>query len=625
MNDVGDSSSAKSSRAYLRRTVQLLLGRSWILALALGAIVALLPWLGVQGLWIYWLALTGINGLVVSGLNLTFGYAGEFAFGQIAMFAAGAYGAAYVELHGTHFLLAGLAVGALCGAVVGVVSGIPGSRLGEWPLAMISFFLVIIIPNIVNLIPSITGGAPGLVGLGSPTLIGPLDTRDLYVVIIVIFALWLSFLRNYILSRQGIALRVLSASPLLLRSLGLSPYRLRLTVYVIGSIPAGLAGALFAYFYQFVAPGAFTFSVAIGIFAASMLGGSGTIYGAIVGSLVLQGIPLISGGFTTAALLVYGCVLLLGGLAFRQGIVGVVAAFFDRRTSWSSGRLLETPAMARSHRGGVMNRALPWVLQVRGQALVLDSIEKSFGGVAALSGVSMRVEPGQITALIGANGSGKTTLLNIVSGFERPDKGRVMLGGEDIGNKSDVYRARLLGRTFQTPWIPPGLSTVGVVASGRLSAERSSVLSAATRSRRHVQVEDRDLSAALSALKMMDLLAVADAEAVSLPLGVRRLVEVGRALVRLPAVFLFDEPAAGLDEDEKEKLIEVMQRLKDAGATVLLVEHNMSLVEAAADTVYLLDLGKVVASGSYETVRVSADGIEEMYLRERGLNIRSET
>jgi branched-chain amino acid transport system permease protein len=600
---------------------------AWLFPLALACVAVALPWIGAHGLWAFWLALTGINALIVSGLNLTFGYGGEFAFGQVAMFAASAYGVAYADEHGVRSVLIGLLIGAAIGAVIGLISGIPGLRLGQWPMAMVSFFLVLIIPNVINIAPGVTGGSTGLAGLDPGTLFGKgLTLNQTYIVIMVVLIAWIAALRNYIFSRHGVALRVLKTSPMLTQSLGKSPYKMRMAIYVLGSVPAGLAGALFVYYFQFVSPSTFTFTFAIGIFAASILGGSGTLYGAIIGSAVLQGIPLVISGFSSASLLIYGVLLIFGGLVFRRGVSGLITWTLLGKRPAGGDSIIETTSMreALSRRAEPRASAEQWNLACQGQTLEIGDVRKAFGGVHALSGVSLRAQPGQITALVGANGSGKTTLLNIVSGFEHPDSGTIVIGGEHLEQKSEVYRATRLGRTFQTPWIPTGLSAAGVVASGRLASEHSSGLGAVLRSRRFRRIEAADTAATLAVLDLLELSPVASSEAVALPLGTRRMVEVGRALVRLPDVLLLDEPAAGLDEGERENLIRIMRQLRDAGATLLLVEHNMAVVEAVADTVYLLDLGQVVASGTFESVRSSAIGAEK-YFVESYVQIEIET
>jgi branched-chain amino acid transport system permease protein len=592
---------------------------SWVPTIAVLAVLGAAPFLGIGGQWIYFLQIASIFALIASGLGLSFGYAGEFALGQIVMFAVGAYVTGYMAMHGVTDLIAGLAAGGVAAVVIGVVTGIPGLRLGHWSLAMISFFLVFTIPDLVLLAPGVTGGAIGLYGLPSPTL-GSLtmSSDELYVASFIVLGIWLFFVRNLMASRNGVTVRMLRASPLLVRSLGLSDYRLRIIVYVLGSVPAGCAGALFAYAYQFVGTSAFGFDVSIGVFAAVILGGSQTIYGPVIGAAVLQGVPLLISGFSRASLLVYGAILLVGGLVFRTGLLGALERVFGRWLgSWSGGQVYweaVRPGPARPFASGQdRSPATSWQFLCRGEPLVLDGIRKHYGGVNALQGVSLVARPGEVTALVGANGSGKTTLLNVICGFTKQDAGTVTIGGENVGQLKVFKRAAFLGRTFQTPIIPGSLSALEVVAAGRYSVERSNTVAAVLRTRAFRRIRHRDVVSASSVLKLVGLGGVANASASALPFGTRRILEIARVLVRQPGVILLDEPAAGLDDDERQRFLELLETMKVAGATILLVEHNMDVVEAAADTAYLLDLGQVVSSGSLAEIRASATGIERYF------------
>jgi branched-chain amino acid transport system permease protein len=203
-----------------------------------------------------------------------------------------------------------------------------------------------------------------------------------------------------------------------------------------------------------------------------------------------------------------------------------------------------------------------------------------------------------VTALIGPNGSGKTTLLNVVSGYYPADEGRVELDGRRLDGLAAHLRARAgVGRTFQTPTIPDGLTVREAVRTGAIEAEvglLATVLRLPSYWRREREAR-RDVDLILSALgiagRQHEL-------AAALPLGTRRLVELGRALALRPAVLLLDEVASGLDRDEVAELGQVIRRLRQAGATVVLVEHNFDLIQSVADHVVVLAEGRVLAAGT---------------------------
>jgi len=226
-------------------------------------------------------------------------------------------------------------------------------------------------------------------------------------------------------------------------------------------------------------------------------------------------------------------------------------------------------------------------------------VSKNFGGNQALLDVSLSASPGQITALIGPNGSGKTTLLNMVCGFYRTDSGEIILG-EDRLNHLAPHRIALAGvaRTFQTPNLPTGITVAEAVSSGRYAKARASMWSAVFRTPKYRRVRKADAAQADQVLELVGLADVRDTEATALPLGRRRLLELAKALIASPRVLLLDEIASGLDEDEVDRIGVLLAKFREAGATVVLVEHNFRLVLEVADHIAVLAHGQVIAEGS---------------------------
>ena len=226
-------------------------------------------------------------------------------------------------------------------------------------------------------------------------------------------------------------------------------------------------------------------------------------------------------------------------------------------------------------------------LEVSG-ALAVRGVTVSFGGNRALDGVTLTAEPGRVTGLIGPNGAGKSTLFDVVSGLRRPSAGRVLFGDRDVTRMRPARRCRHgLARTFQR-----------LELFGRLSV-RDNLLVAAELGRGR-----RDAGRTVSEIiERLDLAGVADSAADILPTGIGRLVEVGRALAVRPKLLLLDEPAAGQDSEETERFAALLRSLADDGTAVVLVEHDMGLVMGVCDEVYVLDLGKIIASGPPEVIR----------------------
>jgi branched-chain amino acid transport system ATP-binding protein len=248
----------------------------------------------------------------------------------------------------------------------------------------------------------------------------------------------------------------------------------------------------------------------------------------------------------------------------------------------------------------------------------VTGVSKRYGGVNAVQDVSFRVEAGAIKAIIGPNGAGKTTLFNLVSGFATPDGGSVRLGGEAIeGRPPHQVAARGLSRTFQHMKLFAGMTALENVMVGRHLRSRSGFVSGMlhlpwTR-REDAEVRDR----ALEVMELLGIAALADAEATSLSYGQQRAVELARALAPDPRIVLLDEPAAGLNMRETRELARLVTRIRDRGVTVLLVEHDMSLVMGISDEVLVLSYGEKIAEAAPRAVQRDPE-VVRIYLGDEG-------
>jgi ABC-type branched-subunit amino acid transport system ATPase component len=231
-----------------------------------------------------------------------------------------------------------------------------------------------------------------------------------------------------------------------------------------------------------------------------------------------------------------------------------------------------------------------------------------FGGLMALSEVSIDVAPGRIAGLVGPNGAGKSTLLGVLSGLCRPNAGRVWLGGQEVTNTSCRNRARRgLARTFQQPELFLGLTVrEHLVLAYRARTARQRLWRDMFDPRSLLPPPARETERVAELLGLLRITAVADAPVAALPLGVVRLVEVGRALASDPHVLLLDEPLSGLDHRAADNLLAVFRRIVDETEhplSLVLVEHDVAAVLALCDTVFVLDFGERIAAGTPEEIR----------------------
>lgn len=244
-------------------------------------------------------------------------------------------------------------------------------------------------------------------------------------------------------------------------------------------------------------------------------------------------------------------------------------------------------------------------------ALEAHGLTKAFGGVLAIDDVSFSVRAGSLTAAIGPNGAGKTTLFNVVTNLYRPDAGTASCFGVSLaGYTPDAIAALGLVRTFQTARVFPGMTVLENVLVGAHLRVRSRPWQQALWLGAVRSEERAILMKAEALLEIVGLTGRRDDPAVSLPLGEQKLLEVVRALMAGPQVLLLDEPAAGLNDVETAELARLLLAVRAAGVTLMVVEHNMSLVMGIADEIIVLDLGRVIATGSPADVQSNPRVIE---------------
>jgi branched-chain amino acid transport system permease protein len=532
--------------------------------------------------------------IVAIGLNFAFGYAGELALGQPVLVAIAAYTAGLLSARlGWSFGQA--IVPAVAAAVVAsVVLALPSLRVRGWYYAVISFFAIAVLPDVLEAFAPVTGGDSGLTGI-APMALGTtiLPSWAVYEVILVTAAVaWLA-VRNLVVSDWGMVIRTMRDHPLAAASSGVNLHVTRAWVAVLLAIPCGLAGVEYAHSQLYLTPSNFAFDMILLLIGGVFLGGRGTLWGPVLGIAVFQGISFWVGPFSGLNQLFLGAGVLIAALFFRGGIVATGrrwrARLAGRRRHRATDDEVELAARPRLELEAPSGTA---ALSVRG-------VSRSFGGVVALEDVDVELRAGRVLALIGPNGSGKTTLLNLVSGFVAPDAGSVVLNGTDVSGLSANRIARLgLGRTFQVPRLVDELTVVQNVQLGLVGRDRQRVLSGLLRLPWQVGRERRGRERARHVCRLLGFSdGLMEAPAGTLPLGLKRLAEIGRAVVAGTPLVCLDEPAAGLNAPERRRLAEVLRALARTGRAVLLIEHDTRFVLDVCDELVLLKEGRVAGRG----------------------------
>lgn len=243
--------------------------------------------------------------------------------------------------------------------------------------------------------------------------------------------------------------------------------------------------------------------------------------------------------------------------------------------------------------------------------LSIQNLTKTFGGLTAVNQVSFDVEQGAVVGLIGPNGAGKTTVFNLITGNYKPDQGEILFAGKSIkGMQTHKIVSMGIARTFQTIRLFQNLSVLENALAGRHCRMTSGFLSGMLKTPFEKKEEKAALRFSLAELEFVGLKDQAAQKASNLSYGNQRLLEVARALATEPKLLVLDEPAGGMNEQETEALIDLIRKLKERGVTILLIEHDMSLVMRACEHLVVLEYGTRIAEGSPEVVKNDPKVIE---------------
>jgi len=578
--------------------------------------------------------ITGLFCLTIVGLDLLTGVAGQVSLGQAGFMAIGGYTSAILAVHYNVPTLVGLIAGAAGSALVAAVLGVVCGRLRGMYLAIVTLAFGILVEALANGL-NITGGPSGIAGI-PPFSVGGFsfdtDTRMFYLVwILVAVALVLS--ANLIRSNRGRILRAMHGDQVGARSLGLHVTRAKVAVFVISACIASVAGSLYASYFRYLSPDQVGSAQSLTLITMLAIGGMGTLFGPLIGVALLTYLPLVSQSIANYSMLITGVLLVLFLRYLPAGIWGAVLEGVSRaRTVWlgrtgpvvavtaaasangAANPAPATEAKAKAKAKAMVNAAANGKVTAtvnaaaNGQggspALEVRGLSKSFGGVAAVQDASFTVPEGSLTALIGPNGAGKSTMFNLVTNLYQPDKGEVILRGRPItGLRSDRITSMGLFRTFQTARVFPQLTVLDNVLVGGYRLGRAGYLAQSLRLPRSRREERRMEARARRLLDVMSLADRADQRAAVLPLAAQKYLELARALMARPSVVLFDEPAAGMNDAETAELGMILRAVRDTGHTVVVVEHNMSLVMGVCDQVVVMDAGSVIAAGPPQAVQ----------------------
>ncbi len=579
----------------------------------LGSVAAALPYLAVllaalalplagEDYWTVIATRAAIYWVLVSGLNLVVGFAGQLAIGYVALLTLGAYtSSVLVERAGVHPFLA-LAAAGVVGAAAGVVVGLPALRLRTFYFAMTTLGFATIVTQVALAWTGVTGGGIGVPG---PALPAPFDNSNGFYLLCMALAAactWMTL--NAANSRFGRSLVAVRDAEVAAEACGVAKAPLLMLVFLFSGALAGVAGGLFASLQSYITPDAFTFDLSVLFFIAILIGGRGSVLGPLLATMLLTALPEFAAPLVAWSTFLYAALLLVIVLAVPGGIADVLD--FRSRRALPKGRAVVP-----------RTQLLPALLPFGeadgggGGGLSMRGVTLSFGAVRAIDGLDLDLRPGEVHGLIGPNGSGKTTTLNAICGFAVPQAGVVQVGSAVLRMGAASSRAAAgIGRTFQTPRIVGEASVVDNVMIGGAVLGRATLGETLLTLPRHRRDEAALRGRAMAALCVVGLEALASVRADRLQHSELRFVEIARALMPMPRFLLLDEPAAGLSAVEIERLGQLIVAVSRQGVGVLLVEHHADLIFAVCGRVTVLNLGRVLAAGTPSEIRAHREVVE---------------
>ena len=589
------------------------------------------------------------------GLNIVVGFAGLLDLGYAAFFAIGAYaygvasswqvqpawsgfweplqwldlvsrfhtaGGDVVHFQVSFWLM--LPVAAAIAAFFGVLFGAPTLRLKGDYLAIVTLGFGEIVPIVARNTPSITNGAMGLNGVAAPRLFGydfGVDATPYYYVGLALVAFLILTSQRLKDLRIGRAWMAIREDEIAAAAMGVDRVRFKLLAFAIGAAFAGATGTFYVAKLQTATPEMFMFPVSVMILVMIVFGGIGSVWGVVVGALVLQ---ILQSWFledlsqwlhalgrlvniewlqhvelASSIELIFGFILVLMMLYRREGLIPatrrVAPLSLDEQTAQiGRGGFDVLPAMAASSRSA------------SGPLLEVSDLTVRFGGLVALRSVELSVPAQTVVALIGPNGSGKSTLFNVVTGVVPADRGSIRFAGEEIGRlRPHAILERGIARTFQNIRLFPNLTVLENVMIGMHARLDTGPVGALLRlpANRREEAAAREHARDILSLFGNRLLPRADHLAASLSYANRRRTEIARALATQSKLLLLDEPTAGMNPAETLELADQIQSLNRNGLTILLIEHKLDVVAMLADQVIVLDHGEKIAEGPPQAVR----------------------
>lgn len=587
------------------------------------------------------------SAVLAVSLCLVVGFLGELSLGHAAFMGLGAYIGGYMETYvyasftdaaPLVSIIVSMLIGGLVAAFFGLIIGLPALRLKGDYLAIVTLAFGEIVRTVFQ--NSGTFGAE----LGMDTY----RYKEIFIVGFVVLLITMFVVQNLVRSKQGRAIMAIRDNEIAARSMGINVTYYKLMVFMLSAFFAGIAGVLFSNTNR-VSSGTFGYSYSIDILVMVVLGGMRSISGVIVSAVLITWIntelaTVLTGNLAALQNVIYSLIL-IGIVVFnhapglkdfrkKYNFRTLAAKIFKKKSSAapvsepvsdnvgtssvSSAEIAAEPSLPTCVTSPKSVEAEASVLPARQADAVsteeaeaeyvikTENLGISFGGLSAVKGIDLQIKKGELYGLIGPNGAGKTTVFNLLTGVYKPTTGDFYLNGRKLTGKSQMMINRAgIARTFQNIRIFEDMSIIRNVMVGLENRPeyKCSLANSIFRTPRYYKTVTAMREKAKELLRVFGLEEIRNQLAGNLPYGKQRKLEIARALATSPSLLLLDEPAAGMNPNETQELMDTIRLVRDKfDVTILLIEHDMRLVSGICDRLTVLNFGTVLAQGKVKDV-----------------------
>ncbi len=602
---------------------------------ALGLVIApfVLPYLGFAPNTVNRILVWGLFGI---GFDILFGYTGLLSFGQSAFYGTGGFVAAYLLTRaGFPFVLLALIIGMIAAAVAGFLVGLIALRRTGIYFAMITVAIAEVFFFVeFNPLSDWTGGENGLPGVPTPSFYLGFTTVhfttgwSLYVFIALCYFIGIVLALRIVRSPVGAILSAIRENPLRATAVGHNIHGYKLTAFVIAAAYAGFAGGLLGVLQAFMPPDAFMFDTSGQLVMQTAIGGTGTLFGPLLGAAVwlfLQDFLQGSIGLGAAWKLVLGLIFVVLVVFLRRGLIGGIYDAF----AWLTGNRRKPRESVDDAAQDSATAAEPQVASATsvvsagaarslgadvssksGLILQATGLTKHYGGLAANSDIDFAVQRGELRGIIGPNGAGKTTFFKMLTCEIPPTAGQILFDGRDITGMSVTDVCQLgLTKSYQINQLFNRLTVRENLMIAALAELRGKFKLDMLRSLRSIPGLKEQVD---HTLELVDLTRRPDTPVSELAYGEKRRLEIGLALATSPRLLLLDEPLAGMSPRERVETVRLLKSIS-AGRTLIIIDHDMDSLFELVQRVTVLQEGRVLAEGAADEIKTNTK-VQEAYL-----------